>query len=98
MMGVPITFLDKYNPDQFEILGVTQSWCGVASKIYPKQIQIDKNGKRTTVGKLNDGAAIKVSEPPKDKTYYDVDGELFIKTYARVLVRNKHPEQPKEAK
>ena len=37
MMGVPITFLDKYNPDQFEILGVTQSWCGVASKIYPKQ-------------------------------------------------------------
>ncbi len=21
MMGVPITFLDKYNPDQFEIVG-----------------------------------------------------------------------------
>lgn len=62
------------------------------------QIKIDKNGKRTTVGKLNDGAAIKVSEPPKDKTYYDVDGELFIKTYARVLVRNKHPEPPKEVK
>ena len=24
-MGVPITFLDKYNPDQFEILGATES-------------------------------------------------------------------------
>lgn len=24
IMGVPITFLDKYNPDQFEILGLTQ--------------------------------------------------------------------------
>ena len=23
IMGVPITFLDKYNPDQFEILGIT---------------------------------------------------------------------------
>jgi len=23
MMGVPITFLDKYNPEQFEILGIT---------------------------------------------------------------------------
>ncbi len=23
-MGVPITFLDKYNPDQFEILGIKQ--------------------------------------------------------------------------
>lgn len=26
IMGVPITFLDKYNPDQFEILG-SQRWC-----------------------------------------------------------------------
>ena len=25
IMGVPITFLDKYNPDQFEILG-SQRW------------------------------------------------------------------------
>ena len=24
-MGVPITFLDKYNPDQFEILGIMAS-------------------------------------------------------------------------
>ena len=23
-MGVPITFLDKYSPEQFEILGITQ--------------------------------------------------------------------------
>ena len=96
MMGVPITFLDKYSPDQFEILGVTQSWCGVASKVYPRQVQVDKNGKRSQVTKLNDGAAIKVDTPPANKTYYEVDGELFIKTYARVLIRNKQPEQPKE--
>ena len=25
IMGVPITFLDKYNPDQFEIMGATES-------------------------------------------------------------------------
>ena len=25
IMGVPITFLDKYNPDQFEILGMAAS-------------------------------------------------------------------------
>ena len=24
-MGVPISFLDKYNPEQFEILGATES-------------------------------------------------------------------------
>ena len=26
-MGVPITFLDKYNPEQFEIIGLTQRGC-----------------------------------------------------------------------
>jgi len=31
-MGVPITFLDKYNPDQFEILGITKTWFGTAIK------------------------------------------------------------------
>ena len=25
IMGVPITFLDKYNPDQFELLGMMAS-------------------------------------------------------------------------
>jgi len=25
VMGVPITFMDKYNPDQFEIIGATES-------------------------------------------------------------------------
>ena len=25
IMGVPITFLGKYNPDQFEIIGATES-------------------------------------------------------------------------
>ena len=25
VMGVPITFLDKYNPEQFEILGLANS-------------------------------------------------------------------------
>jgi hypothetical protein len=35
-MGVPITFLDKYNPDQFEIIGSSR-WVGTPmSKIAPK--------------------------------------------------------------
>ena len=25
MMGVPISFLDKYNPEQFEVIGATES-------------------------------------------------------------------------
>ena len=88
-MGVPITFLDKYNPDQFEILGITQSWDGCASKIYPRQIQVGKGGKKSKVTKLNDGAAIKVDNAPDDGTYYIVDGDLFIKAYCRLLIRRR---------
>ena len=29
VMGVPITFLDKYNPDQFEIVGITKHGLGL---------------------------------------------------------------------
>ena len=72
IMAVPITFLDKYNPEQFEIVGITQAWDGCASKTYPKQIQVGKDGKRTDVTKLNDGAAIKVETPPDNDTYYIV--------------------------
>ena len=96
VMGVPITFLGKYNPDQFEIVGITKTWFGGAIKTYGMQTQVSKNGTTSTVSKLNDGPALKVSVPPKDKTYYVVDGEYFIQMYARVLIRNKHPEQPKE--
>lgn len=95
LMGVPITFLDKYSPEQFEIVGISKTWFGAASKIYGQQIQVDKNGKRSTVTKLNDGPVIKVSSPPIGKTYYIVDDEYYVQAYARILIRNKYPELPK---
>jgi Adenine-specific methyltransferase EcoRI len=38
-MGVPITFLDKYNPDQFEILGITDrdNNSGLKTRVYTQQ-------------------------------------------------------------
>lgn len=91
LMGVPITFLDKYNPDQFEILGITQSWddpAGLKQRIYPTQTQVSKNGNRSLVGKLNDGAAIRIKNPTPT-TYYEVGSELFRKPYVRILIRRK---------
>ena len=35
-MGVPITFLDKYSPDQFEILGSSMSLSGPMSQVAEK--------------------------------------------------------------
>jgi hypothetical protein len=86
-MGVPITFLDKYNPEQFEILGITKTWFGGASKIYPEQIQISANGKKSVVTKLNDGATLEIESPPGDKTYYIVDDKYYIQLYARIIIR-----------
>lgn len=93
VMGVPITFLDKYNPDQFEILGITKTWFGIATKIYPWQKQIDRLGKVSRVSKLNDGATLELEKAPKGETYYEVDGKYYIQVYARILIRNKHPQQ-----
>lgn len=87
IMGVPITFLDKYNPDQFEILGITKTWFGMASKTYGEQVQVDKNGKESRVTKLNDGAVLEVQKPPIGKTYYKVDGKMYVQTYPRILIR-----------
>jgi hypothetical protein len=89
IMGVPITFLDKYNPDQFEIVGITKTWDGGACKTYPTQTQVSIDGSESLVSKLNDGPAIKVSERPTGQTFYRVGNENFIQLYARVLIRRR---------
>ena len=89
VMGVPISFLDKYCPEQFEILGITKTWFGAASKIYPEQIEVNKKGEQKRVTKLNDGATLKLEEPPTGETYYIVDGKVYIQLYARILIRHR---------
>ena len=81
IMGVPITFLDKYSPEQFEILGITDrnNPYGLTTKVYSKE-----DG--ANYGDCNRRGAIRLS-----------DGTLKS-TYARLLIRNKHPEPPKEVK
>lgn len=55
-MGVPITFLDKYNPEQFEILGITDrgNIYGLKTKEYDKEVVPNAND-------LNRRAAYKVN-------------------------------------
>lgn len=89
VMGVPISFLDRHNPDQFEIVGITKTWFGAATKTYPKQTQVSATGVRTSVTKLNDGAVLKVKSPPQGKTYYEVGKQIFVQTYPRILIRQR---------
>ena len=89
VMGVPITFLDKFNPNQFEIVGICKTWFGGASKIYDEQIEVGKNGDKKRVTKLNDGPVLALKDIPQGKTYYIVDGKAYTQLYARILIRRK---------
>ncbi len=97
VMGVPITFLDKYNPEQFEILDYEYSGI-LRTKLYPVQTQVSKKGKQSKVKKLNDVCAIQVDCPPSDETYYIVDGEYFIAPYKRLLIRHRNPNMKRSQK
>ncbi len=94
-MGVPITFLDKYNLNQFEILGYTAKNMGCECHKFYKDLEQSLNGKPfvRNMKSARFSPMIRVDERPK-KIHYrasDVDGYL-LKTYGRILIKNKHPE------
>ena len=51
-MGVPITFMDKYNPDQFEIIGVGIARLGLEIGILPYKLEHKNLEKRFRRGEL----------------------------------------------
>ena len=66
VMGVPITFLDKYNPEQFEILGITlgNTVDYEMTAIFQNAVQHNKNGTIQGGSKVNTRAAICVKDKP----------------------------------
>lgn len=99
IMGVPITFLDRYSPDQFEIVGYTAKDMGVECLKFYQDLEQSMNGKPfiRNMKSARFSPMISVAERPVKTCYRasNADGYL-LKTYGRVLIRNKHPEQPKE--
>jgi hypothetical protein len=89
LMGVPISFLDRYNPDQFEIVSLTQTWSDQSTKTYPGQVLVKPDGTRKKVGALNSGPAFKVDAPPDGESYYEVDGEFYVSSFKRVLIKRR---------
>lgn len=93
IMGVPISFLDKYCPEQFEILGLTSGRdefdkCAWPIKRYAKPIQVNPNGEKVNGSKANTRATICVKERPVGVHYTadEASGYLCI-MYARILIR-----------
>ncbi|TAJ13454.1 modification methylase, partial [Patescibacteria group bacterium] len=90
VIGVPITFLDKYNPDQFEIVGLGNSRENFTpNKDYINPYKIMTDGAQKNGNAINCVLAIE-SETKPDGTYYISDNSKYlIAPYARVLIRNK---------
>ena len=92
IMGVPITFMDKYSPDQFEIvaLGIVGS-CEFSNQ--RKMEILDKSGNPTGKFTINaKGTLYKKYNPKVDKSpaFKDAEtGELYASIYARILIRRK---------
>lgn len=84
-MGVPITFLDTYNPDQFEIIGLAESSLGIS-------IGFSRN---LTEEDCKELFAENKSFRRGNPIFRDKDGKLR-KPFSRIIVCNKHPEAPKE--
>ena len=76
-MGVPITFLDKYNPDQFEILGLGISNSGIEAGVKPYEPEHKKYRKEVQKRGAVDG------------DLYFVKNDGVEVPYARILIRNK---------
>lgn len=95
-MGVPITFLDKYNPGQFEILGWTRGrdeFEARPTKRYVNARQIKSDGTESNGGKVNTGPTLLLDQRPADGTVYVADGVdgYLRQTYMRIIVRNRTP-------
>ena len=93
-MGVPITFLDRYCPDQFEILGLTQIGCHDAlpdTKRYNDYKEIDRATDIATGasgGKTNENAVL--PGIGDKKTYYlGPNGEKVYSEYKRILIKRR---------
>jgi len=93
VMGVPISFLDKYNPDQFEILGATQRGCHddvPDTKKYDEYWEVRQNGKKTgsSGGKTNENANL-VGNDGKKNYFINNEGRIIQSAYQRIFIRHK---------
>ena len=93
VMGVPISFLDKYNPAQFEILGATQRGCHAAvpdTKTYDDYWEVRQDGTATGSGggKTNENANL-VGNDGKKNYFINSKGRMIQSAYQRIFIKHR---------
>lgn len=90
VMGVPITFMDKYNPEQFEIIGLGTSkdlYTPTKQYINPKKKFTD--GRVVSANEINSTLCYKIKFSDVKNVYYTAENIDYIvfQPYARILVQ-----------
>ena len=76
-MGVPITFMDKYNPEQFEIVGLGISSSGIEIGVKPYTVEHKKYRKEIQKRGAVDG------------DLYMIKNGIVEVTYSRIIIKKK---------
>ena len=84
IMGVPITFLDKYNPEQFEIIGCAD----YTGKYGSDEIGIGRIGEEWIEQYRAQGGKGHYTANMTSLVYYDTDGNAK-NTFKRILIRRR---------
>ena len=96
VMGVPITFMDKYNPDEFEIVGMLQSstdeQAGIPNLRYYndfKEMRQDMTFTGASGRKANGNPVVKGKPLKGNFLYNQATDEYVHSVYARIVIRRK---------
>jgi hypothetical protein len=93
VMGVPVTFLDKYNPDQFDIIGLVNGKDNLAglktTRDYKDFAETKQDDSKTgSSGKKINGNPVLIGKPDKGN-YFVLDTEIVHSKYARIFIKKK---------
>ncbi len=93
IMGVPISFIDKYCPSQFDILGATQRGCHDQvpdTRKYDDYWEVKPNGIPTgsSGNKTNENANL-LGNDGKKNYFINKEGRIIQSAYQRIFIRKK---------
>ena len=97
LMGVPITFLEKFCPEQFEIVGATQRGCHELVpelKTYDEFKEINyKTGKPTgsSGNKTNGNGNLPGIKEKNNYFLNEKTGEIVHSNFSRIFIKSKEP-------
>lgn len=102
VMGVPISFLDKFCPEQFDVLGATQRGCHDEVpdiKKYDNYWEVKQNGQKTgsSGGKTNENANL-VGNDGRKNYFINKEGRVIQSAYQRIFIKHKREKNENNTK